>query len=145
MLNRCEFIGHIGNKAEIKTLPSGAKVASFSIAITERAYTNKAGTQVAEKTTWVNISAWNGLADIIDRYTDKGSHLYIAGKYQVSSYEKDGITRYKSEIVAEQIELLSRRNIEEGAANSKEQTAEAKAPSSYSTPPRAENEEDLPF
>jgi single-strand DNA-binding protein len=142
-LNRCEFIGHLGKKAEVKTLEGGTKVASFSIAVTERGYTSKNGTEVPEKTTWVSIVAWRGLAEIVDRYTDKGSHVYVAGKFQSRSYEKDGVTRYMTEILAENIELLSRKP-QEGQAQEASAPTQAQ-PSEWSGSLAPEADDDLPF
>lgn len=109
MLNRCEFIGHMGRQAEVRILDGGVKVASFSLAVTKRGYTLQNGTQVPEKTTWVNVNAWRGLAELIEKWTDKGSHIYVAGELQIRTYEKDGIQKQITEIVAENIELLSRK------------------------------------
>ncbi len=109
MLNRCEFIGHMGKQAEVRVLDGGVKVASFSLAVSKRGYTLQNGTQVPEKTTWVNVNAWRGLAELIEKWTDKGSHIYVAGELQIRTYEKDGIQKQITEIVAENIELLGRK------------------------------------
>jgi single-strand DNA-binding protein len=147
-LNRCEFIGHFSKKAEIKVLDGGSKVASFSIGVTKRGYTSKNGTEVPEKTTWVNIVAWRGLAEIVEKYTDKGSHVYVSGELNTRSYEKDGVTRYLTEIVAENIELLGKRP-QEAQTQGQPQAAipqQSSTPSSW-TPMAMEPEgiDDLPF
>lgn len=117
MLNRCEFIGHLGKEAEVRVLDGGMKVASFSVAVTKRGYTLTNGTQVPEKTTWVRVIAWRGLAEIIEKWTTKGSHVYVAGEMQTRSYEKDGVTRDVTEIVAETIQLLGKKPEQQGGYN----------------------------
>lgn len=106
-VNKCIFIGHMGRAAEIKTTENGAKVAQFSIACTDRGYTRQDGSSVPDRTEWISIVAWRGLAEIIEKYTHKGSKLYVEGRYTSRQYEaKDGTKRYVTEIVAESIELL---------------------------------------
>lgn len=109
MLNRCEFIGHMGKAAEVRVLQENVKVATFSLGVTKRGYTLQNGTQVPDQTTWVNVVAWRGLAELLEKWTDKGSHLYVAGEMRTRTYEKDGIQKYVTEIVAETIELLGRK------------------------------------
>ena len=109
MLNRCEFIGHLGAAPEVRYLDNGLKVASFSLAVTKKGYTDKTGNTVPDKTTWVNIVAWRGLAEISEKFLGKGSHVYVAGELQTRSYEKDGVTRYTTDIVAETIEMLGKK------------------------------------
>lgn len=144
MLNRAEFIGHFGKKAEIKMV-GDTKVASFSIGVTKRGYTSKNGTQVPDKTTWVNITAWRGLAEIVEKYTDKGSHVYVAGELQTRSYEKDGVTRYSTEILAENIELLSKRPQGENQPQAQAPQAQTPQASEWSGTMAPEADDDLPF
>ncbi|MEG0647239.1 MAG: single-stranded DNA-binding protein [Bacteroides sp.] len=111
-VNKCTFIGYIGREADIKTIDNGAKVAQFSIACTDRGYSRADGSNVPERTEWIPIVAWRGLAEIIERYTKKGSKIYVEGRYTTRSYDKDGSKRYITEIVAETIELLDPRREE---------------------------------
>jgi len=103
-MNYCSFIGNLGKDPEIREA-AGSKVASFSIAVTEKGFTTKEGKKVEDKTTWVNIVAWKGLASLIG-YASKGSKVFVSGKLSQRSYEKDGRTVYVYEIVAESITLL---------------------------------------
>lgn len=122
MLNRAEFIGYIGQRAEVKTLESGVKVAQFTVAVSKRGYTTQSGVQVPEKTTWVNIVAWRQLAEIIEKYTDKGSHIYVAGELTNRSYDdSNGVKRYITEIVAEKVELLSHKPDQQQTAQNQPQ------------------------
>ena len=153
MLNRCEFIGHIGSKPEVKTLESGVKVATFSIAVTKRGYTLQNGTTIPEKTTWVRIIAWRGLGDIIERFTDKGSHVYVAGELNIRSYEKDGVSRDVVEVVAETIELLSKKPETAAGYNPEESTYTGQTPppsraaqqDAFDKSDGLEGKDDLPF
>ena len=110
-INKAILIGNVGKDPDIRYLErEGEKknsVANFTLATTERGYTLANGTQVPDRTEWHNIVAWRGLAEIIEKYVRKGSKVYIEGKITTRSWEKDGITRYTTEIVADKIDLLS--------------------------------------
>jgi len=110
-INKAILIGNVGKDPDIRYLErEGEKknsVANFTLATTERGYTLANGTQVPERTEWHNIVAWKGLAEIIEKYVRKGSKVYIEGKITTRSWEKDGITRYTTEVVADKIDLLS--------------------------------------
>ena len=110
VLNKVMLIGNLGRDPEIKMTPSGQKVATFSIATTER-YTDRNG-QKQEKTEWHNIVAWRKLAEIIERYVKKGSSIYIEGKLTTRSWDdpQSGQKRYKTEIVANQMQMLGGRS-----------------------------------
>lgn len=137
MLNRCEFIGHMGRQAEVRVLDGGVKVASFSLAVTKRGYTLQNGTVVPDKTTWINVNAWRGLAELIEKWTDKGSHIYVAGELQIRTYEKDGIQKQITEIVAENIELLSRKQeAQQQTAAAPQQYKPDQSPASFGEPQR---------
>lgn len=113
MENLCIFIGNMGAKADVRTLENGTKLAQFSIACNEKGYTKKDGTQVPERTEWIPIVVYRpGLADIIEKYTQKGSRIYVKGKFRTRTYEdKDGNRQWRTEIYADEIKLLdSRRN-----------------------------------
>ena len=103
-MNYCSFIGNLGKDPEIREV-AGSKVASFSIAVTEKGFTTKDGKKIEDKTTWVNIVAWKGLASLIG-YASKGSKVFVSGKLSQRSYEKDGRTFSVYEIIAESITLL---------------------------------------
>jgi single-strand DNA-binding protein len=104
-INKAQILGRVGGDPEIKSTPSGLKVATFSMATSEK-YTDNSGEKV-EKTEWHNIVAWKGLADIVERYIKKGSLLFIEGKLTTRSWEDaDGKKIYKVEIVAKDIQML---------------------------------------
>ena len=114
-INKAILIGHVGKDPEVKQT-TNSKVATFSLATTEKGYTTNEGKKVEDRTEWHNIVAWKHLADLAENYIKKGSQLYIEGKICTRSWEKDGITRYTTEIIAESIQLLG----------SKPETLEAK-------------------
>ena len=98
------LIGRLGKDPEIKQLESGSKVASFSLA-TDASYKDKQGNKV-DKTDWTNVVYFGKQAELIERYVKKGSMIYVEGKISTRSYEKDGITKYITEIVGNQIKFL---------------------------------------
>ena len=103
-LNKVQLIGNVGKDPELKYTPSGVAVASFSMATTEKWKDNDGNPQ--EKTEWHNLVAWRKLAEIVGEYVKKGKPLYVEGKIQTRSYEKDGVKRYSTEIVADEIIML---------------------------------------
>lgn len=105
-VNKVILLGHVGKDPEIKRLDQGISVATFSLATTEKGYTLQNGTTVPDRTEWHNIVAWRGLADVSEKYIRKGSQIYLEGKITTRSWEKDGIKIYRTEITAENIQLL---------------------------------------
>lgn len=108
-LNRCEFIGRLGQDPEVNHTASGDAVCNFSVACSER-WKDKQG-QKQERTEWVRIVAWRKLAEICGEYLKKGSQVYIAGKMQTRKWQdQSGQDRYTTEIVADQMQMLGRVN-----------------------------------
>lgn len=108
-VNKVILVGNVGKDPEIRYLDSGVAVATITLATTERGYTLANGTQVPDRTEWHNVIVWRGLAEVAEKYVRKGSQLYIEGKITTRKWEKDGVTRYSTEIVAENMELLGKR------------------------------------
>jgi len=108
--NRVTLIGNLGQDPETKTTESGKKVTNFTLA-TDDGYKNSDGQKVSE-TTWHNIVAWNGLADIAGRFLKKGRQVAVEGRIVYRTYEdKKGVTKYITEIVLNDLILL--RNAKE--------------------------------
>jgi single-strand DNA-binding protein len=141
-VNKAILVGNVGKDPEVRYLDSGVAVATITLATSERGYTLANGTQVPERTEWHNIIAWRGLAEIAEKYIKKGSQIYVEGKITTRKWEKEGVTRYSTEIVAENIELLGRRQDGSGA-ESHSAASTPKAPDETATP--AEGSDDLPF
>ena len=103
--NRVQLIGNLGQDPEMKTLESGKKVVRFTMA-TNDGYKNADGQKV-EETTWHNIIAWNGLADIASKFLKKGKEVAVEGRIVYRSYEdKKGVTKNITEIVLDDLVLL---------------------------------------
>jgi len=103
--NRVTLIGNLGQDPETKTTETGKKVTRFTMA-TNDGYKNADGQKISE-TTWHNIVAWNGLADIADRYLKKGKEVAVEGRIVYRSYEdKKGATKNITEIVLNDLLLL---------------------------------------
>ena len=138
-VNKVILVGHVGKDPEVRYLEKNLAVANFALATSDRAYTTQNGIQVPERTEWHNIVAWRGLAERAEKYIRKGSQLYIEGKIQTRTYDKDGIKHYITEIYAESIELLGKKP----EATETVTTVAAPSADSIQTPPHAED--DLPF
>ncbi len=103
--NKVQLIGHLGGKPEIKTLESGKKMASFNIA-TNESYRRANGEKVTE-TQWHRVVAWEKLAEIAEKYLDKGKEVAIEGRLSNRSYtDKDGQKKTICEIVAQELLML---------------------------------------
>jgi single-strand DNA-binding protein len=104
-LNKAILIGNLGRDPEIRTIDSGVKVATFSMATTE-SYRNKAGEKI-DMTDWHNIVLWRGLAEIAEKYLNKGNKVYVEGRIRTRSYDdKDGNKKYITEIIGDNMILL---------------------------------------
>ncbi len=102
------IIGHLGADPKVTYLKESIAVATLSIATTEKGYTAKNGTVIPDRTEWHNVVLWRGLAEIADKYLRKGAKVYIEGKLRTRSYEDvQGATRYVTEVVADNMEMLS--------------------------------------
>jgi single-strand DNA-binding protein len=135
-LNKVQLIGNLGKDPELKYTPSGVAVATFSIATSE-SWKDQDGNQ-QEKTEWHNIVAWRKLAEICGEYLKKGKKVYLEGKLQTRNYEKDGIKRYVTEIVADQLIMLDGGGGGKGNSGS---SASESAPVHADAP----KDDDLPF
>ena len=107
-VNKVILIGNVGSDPEVRYLDRGAAIANFNLATTERGYTMQNGTQVPDKTDWHAIVLWRNLAEWAERYVRKGMKLYIEGKLQTRSWEKEGQIRRKTEVIAENVQILYR-------------------------------------
>lgn len=106
-LNKVMIIGNLTRDPEIKTIPNGATVASFSVA-TNLIWTDQSG-QRQEKVEFHNVVMWRRLAEIAGQYLKKGSKAYIEGRLQTRDWTgQDGVKRYRTEIVAENMIMLDR-------------------------------------
>jgi single-strand DNA-binding protein len=108
-LNRATIIGRLTRDIELRNLPSGNSVASFSLA-TNRRWTSKEG-QAQEQTEFHNIVLWGKIAEIANQYLKKGARVYIEGRLQTRDWTgQDGVKRYRTEIIGENMIMLDGRN-----------------------------------
>ena len=112
-VNKIILLGFVGKEPDVRHLDSGMTVANFTLATTEKGYKTKDGKDIPDRTEWLNIVMWNGLANIAEKYVHKGDKLYIEGKIRTRSYDaQDGSKRYVTEIFADSMEMLSSKNKE---------------------------------
>lgn len=135
-VNKVILVGNLGKDPELRYTPSGAAVATFSLATTER-YKDRDGNR-QEKTEWHNVVAWRQLAEICGKYLHKGKQVYIEGKIQTRSYDdRDGNKRYMTEVVADQMQMLGSKKDDQGSGYGGGQQGsynQNPAPASQSTP-----------
>lgn len=109
-VNKVILVGNVGKDPEMKYFDNDNAVANFSIATNERGFTTSSGTQIPDRTEWHNVVCRRGLAQIAERFVKKGTLVYIEGKIRTRSYDdQSGVKRYITEIVADSLELLSRK------------------------------------
>ena len=109
MVNKVILIGNVGVDPEVRTLENGVKMARVRLATTERLFDRQNNT-TKEHTEWHTVILWRGLADVVDRFVKKGSQIYVEGRLRTREWERDGVKHYSTEIMADQMNLLGRRN-----------------------------------
>ena len=120
-VNKAILVGRLGRDPEVRYTGSGQAVANLSLATAER-FKDKQG-EYQERTEWHRITAWGRLAEIVQQYTHKGSMIYVEGRIETRKYEKDGVERYSTEIVAQSIQLLGSKNDNASPASGQESDA----------------------
>lgn len=96
-LNKVTIYGRLGRDPELKSLPSGIKVVSFSLATTE-SYKDKTSGEKKEVTDWHNLVCFGKRAEVIAQWVHKGDMLFVEGKLKTRSWEKDGVKQYRTEV-----------------------------------------------
>ena len=140
-INKAILIGNLGKDPEVRYTTDGTAVASFTIATSEN-WTDKASGEKKERTEWHRIVAWRRLGEICGEYLSKGRQVYVEGKLQTRSWEKDGVTRYTTEIVASVVQFLGTRE----AGDGNQSFADAPGPHTSMEPPYQDSsDDDIPF
>lgn len=98
MLNKVQIIGHLGQDPDCRKMQSGDSVTSFSLAVTDKWKCKNTGER-KEKTEWIPVVIFGKVAEIAEKYLSKGSKVFIEGQFKTRSWEQDGATKYKSEVV----------------------------------------------
>ena len=107
-VNKVILVGNVGNEPEVRYMPNGNAVANISVATSDSWKDKNTGDQ-QERTEWHRVVGFNRLAEIVEQYGKKGSKLYIEGRLQTRSWEQDGVKRYTTEIVANEMQMLDSR------------------------------------
>ena len=126
-LNKVTLIGNLGSDPEVRSTPGGNRVAQFSLA-TSRTWNDQSG-QKQEKTEWHRCVVWNTkgsqLADIVERYVKKGDKIYVEGRIEYRQWQdKDGQTRYSTEINVRELIMLGSRGGSQGGAGGGDESGE---------------------
>lgn len=135
-INKVILVGTLGQDPDTRYMPSGGAVTQFSVATNEQ-WTDKQSGQKQERVEWHKIVIFGKLAEIAGEYLKKGSQVYLEGKLQTDSYEKDGLTRYTTKIKCHEMQMLGGRS--DGEVS---QAARANQASSQSAPMQ---DDDIPF
>ncbi len=141
-INKVILVGRLGQDPEMRYFADGTAVANFSVATSDE-WKDKETGEKREKTEWHRVVAFRKLAEICGKYLSKGRQVYIEGKLQTRSWEKDGVTRYTTEIVANDMQMLGARD---GGNGDGYRSAESDYGSSAPREPFPETpEDDIPF
>lgn len=149
-VNKVILIGNLGKDPEVRKLENGTSVASFSIATSE-VYVDKTSGVKKEITDWHDIVVWRGLADVADKYIKKGYKVYVEGKLKKRSWQdKEGLTRYTTEVVADVLNILSRPEGTERASEGQSQVSSYSTEGTPQSPSKIDelldsDDDDLPF
>ena len=107
-VNKVILVGNLGNDPEVRYMPNGNAVANVSLATSET-WKDKSTGEQQEKTEWHRVVFFNRLAEIVEQYVKKGTKLYVEGRLQTRSWEQDGVKRYSTEVVANEMQMLDSR------------------------------------
>jgi single-strand DNA-binding protein len=143
-INKVILIGRLGKDPEIRSTPNGTTVAKFTLATDER-FTDRSG-EKQERTEWHNIVAWGKLAEICGQYLRKGKLIYIDGSLRYDSWDdkETGQKKYRTEIVANNMQMLDRKGDENGASGGAYAGAR-KGGTATATAPQVEEDDEVPF
>lgn len=146
-LNKVMLIGNLGKAPEVRHLENGTAVANFSIATSETYKDRNSGERITN-TDWHNVVVWRGLADVAEKYLKKGDKVYLEGKLRSRSYQdQQGVTKYITEVVVDDMVMLGSRNSTEGGVPQNEQPLNTLSAVTPKAPDLTldEEEDDLPF
>ena len=139
-MNKVILIGNVGNDPEVRQIPSGSKVCRLSVATSE-SYKDKISGEWKEITEWHSVTLWDFLAERAEKHLRKGSKVCIEGKNKTSSYEKEGVTHYRTEVQARDLILLDPKQSSDSPSNKFSPAAEMQNDASMD----ADNGDDIPF
>jgi single-strand DNA-binding protein len=139
-LNQCNFIGRLGSDPETRYMPNGDAVCSFRIAVGWKS-------KEKEGAEWVSITAFGKLAEICTTYLVKGSQVFVSGRFKTDEYEKDGIKRYSTKIIADRMQMLGGKpdSSQEKASGSYGRSDPDRKPADKKAPRFDDMDSDIPF
>ena len=105
-VNKVILIGNVGADPEVRYLDRGMALATFSLATVDKGYPMPDGSEVPDRIEWHAIVLWRQMAEWAEHYLKKGMKIYVEGKLQTRHWEKDGIVRSKTEIIADTVKIL---------------------------------------
>lgn len=155
-VNKVILVGNLGNDPETRYMPSGGAVTNITVATSE-SWKDKNSGQAQERTEWHRVVFYNRLAEIAGEYLRKGSKVYLEGSLRTREWEKDGVKRYTTEIIANEMQMLDSRgaggSTNESGYDSAPQQPRARqsaptqsAPRNDAPPPNFDNfDDDIPF
>lgn len=108
-VNKVILIGNLGRDPEIRYTQGGSSVCKLNLATT-RQWLNKQSNERVEETEWHRVTVWGKQAEHCEKYLSKGSQVYVEGRLKTTSYEKDGVKRYSTDVVADTVQFLGSRN-----------------------------------
>lgn len=143
-VNLVILVGTLGADPETRYTPGGTAIASIRIATNESWKDKQTGEQ-KERCEWHRIEFFGRLAEIAGEYLKKGSQVYIEGKLRTDEYEKDGIKRWSTKIIADQMQMLGGKGDNSGAGSSREPRQSKPAPDPSSVTRQELDEDEIPF
>lgn len=142
-LNKVLVAGHIGADPVSRSTPGGTPVTNFAVATNQR-WKDKQTGEMRETTEWIRIVAFGRLAEIARDYLGKGTAVFIDGAMRTRSYEKDGVKQYRTEVIANEIQLLTSSGEDHGKPHQDDQPPAARAQEQVPAP-RTDFDEEVPF
>jgi len=156
-INKVILVGNLGADPETRYTPSGTAITSIRIATSE-AWKDKTTGEQQERTEWHRVKFFGRLAEIAGEYLKKGSQVYIEGKLRTDEYEKDGVKRYSTDVIADEMQMLGSRGGGAGGGESGgggerrergpargPQSAPARAPASAPAQDSHFDDDEIPF
>jgi single-strand DNA-binding protein len=151
-VNKVIIVGNLGRDPETRYMPEGGAITNISVATTDK-WKDKSG-EMQEKTEWHRVAFFGKLAEIAGEYLKKGSQVYVEGRLQTREWEKDGVKRYTTEIIANQMQMLGSRQGMGGGGDRDSESGGSSRPASKPAAAKAagggggkfdDMEDDIPF
>lgn len=145
-LNKAQLIGNLGQDPDLRTIPSGSSVCTLKVATSER-YKDRNG-EWQESTEWHTVVLWERLAEVAHQYLKKGSKVFVEGKIQTRTYEKDGQTKYFTEIRGLNLIMLDSKGegSSYGSSSGGGSYSQEPSPASHTAPDYDDSgDDDVPF